>query len=66
MFALGCVPVPSVPAHWPPPDAHKAPHTSMPLRLLVSRIMTYSKNEIRYLVANKRYKMGKPVLTDEE
>ena len=32
----------------------------------VSRIMTYSKNEIRYLVANKRFKMGKPVLTDEE
>jgi len=31
-----------------------------------SRIMTYSKNEIRYLLANKRYKMGKPVLTDSE
>ena len=30
------------------------------------RIMTYTKNEIRYLLANKRYKMGKPVLTDEE
>merc|ERR1740130_858769 len=28
--------------------------------------MTYSKNEIRYLLANKRFKMGKSVLSDGE
>lgn len=31
-----------------------------------SKIMTYSKDEIRYLLANKRYKMGTPIFTDEE
>ena len=32
----------------------------MDLEFSESRIMTYSKNEIRYLLANKRYKMGAP------
>lgn len=31
-----------------------------------SKVMTYSKDEIRYLLGNKRYKMGKPIFTDAE
>jgi len=31
-----------------------------------SKIMTYSREEIKYLIANKRYKMGSPVLSDSE
>lgn len=31
-----------------------------------SVVSTYSKDEIRFVLANKRYKMGKPILNDEE
>jgi len=31
-----------------------------------SKIATYSKGEIRFVLANKRFKMGKPTLTDAE
>ena len=31
-----------------------------------SRVATFSKDEIRFLLANKRYQMGSPVLADEE
>ena len=31
-----------------------------------SKIMSYSKDEIRYLLANKRFKMGQPVLDDKQ
>merc|ERR1740130_2545075 len=47
------------------PD-NKYEQLKVDLEFSESRIMTYSKNEIRYLLANKRYKMGKPVLSDEE
>lgn len=47
------------------PD-NKYEQLKVDLEFSESRIMTYSKNEIRYLLANKRYKMGKPVLNDAE
>jgi hypothetical protein len=47
------------------PD-NKYEQLKVDLEFSESRIMTYSKNEIRYLLANKRFKMGKPVLTDSE
>jgi len=47
------------------PD-NKYEQLKVDLEFSESRIMTYSKNEIRYLLANKRFKMGKPVLTDDE
>ena len=31
-----------------------------------SKVATYSKDEIRFVLANKRYKMGKPFLNDAE
>merc|ERR1719181_1945304 len=31
-----------------------------------SKVATYSKDEIRFVIANKRYKMGAPVLADGE
>jgi len=47
------------------PD-NKYEQLKVDLEFSESRIMTYSRDEIRYLLANKRYKMGKPVLTDDE
>jgi len=47
------------------PD-NKYEQLKVDLEFSESRIMTYSKNEIRYLLANKRFKMGKSVLSDGE
>ena len=47
------------------PD-NKYEQLKVDLEFSSSRIMTYSKDEIRYLLANKRYKMGQPVLSDSE
>ena len=47
------------------PD-NKYEQLKVDLEFSESRIMTYSKNEIRYLLANKRFRMGKPVLSDGE
>jgi len=47
-------------------DDNKYEQLKVALEFSESRIMTYSKDEIRYLLANKRFKMGKPVMTDSE
>ena len=46
--------------------ANKYEQLKVALEFSESRIMTYSKDEIRYLLANKRFRMGKPVLTNDE
>jgi len=45
-------------------DDDKYEQLKLDLEFSESKIMLYSKNEIKYLLANKRYKMGQPIMDD--